>query len=97
MRCVEQLCGFMLYKSTQLTKFEQKKTQSIIRYLSHCTNGWGRAIDKLLNQEFFVPQQFTKQVTDFQEGLERELSHFACVERETSIDVMQVIGMRKQL
>ncbi len=96
-RCVEQLCGFMLYKSTQLTESEQKEAQSIIRYLSHCTNAWGRAIDKLLNQEFFDPQQFIKRVTDFQEGLERELGHFACVERETSIDVMQVIGMHKQL
>ena len=96
-RRVEQLCGFMLYKSTQLTKAEQKEVQSIIRYLSHSTNAWGREINKLFNQEFFDPQQFIKRVTDFQEELQRELCHFACVERETTIDVLQVIGMHKQL
>ncbi len=97
MRRVEQLCGFMLYKSTQLTKAKQKEVQSIIRYLSHSTNTWGREINKLFNQEFFDPQQFIKRVTDFQEELQRELSHFARVERETTIDVLQVIGMHKQL
>jgi len=94
---VEQSCGFMLYKSTQLTKTEQKKAQSIIHYLSNFTNTWGRETNKLFKQGFFDSQQFIKQVTDFQEGLKRELSHFACVEGETSIDVLQVISMHKQL
>jgi len=96
-RRVEQLCGFMLCKSSQLTEVEQKEAQSIIRYLSYSTNAWGRAVSKLFNQEFFDSQQFIKRVTDFQEELQRELSHFARVERETPIDVLQVISMHKQL
>jgi len=94
-RRVEQLCGFMLYKSTQLTEAEQKEAESIIHYLSDYTNSWSGAINKLFNQESFDPQQFIKRVTGFQEELQRELSHFARVEGETPIDVLQVISMHK--
>ena len=61
------------------------------------TDTWGGTINKLFNQEFFDPQQFIKQVTNFQEVLKREIGHFARVERETPIDVLQIISMHKQL
>lgn len=93
---MEQIAGFMLYKGTQLKNGEQREIKKIIHHLSHCTNDWAIAINRLFGQELFDSQQFIKLVTDYEEELKRELDNFSRVEGETSSDILQVISMHKQ-
>ena len=90
---MEQLFGFMFYKGTQLKDSEQREIKRIIRYLSDCTNDWAIAINTLFDQELFDSHQFIKLVTDYEKELERELINFACVEVETSSDMMQIYNI----